>query len=403
MPDLPTFTDLFRAGRDEILSRNPRISRDAVERDGADANIIIAGASAAADQVVGSITDLAASLFLDSASGSDLDRLVFDRYGLLRKAAAAAIGSVQFSTPTPAGATFTIPTGTQLSTTDGIQYITTADGIFVAGTLGPLTVAVRSILAGANQAAKIGTITSITSQISGQPTNLVVNNIVATTGADDAESDDSLRDRARRFFTTARRGTLAALQAAALAVPGIRTATAFEAVDVSGRPARLVELVVADAFAQQFVNTSVVPPAYQIQSQLIATNVFDALSDVRPAGIFVQVTVANVILQAIQLALTFIAGADVNATALLARGTVVNYVNALPPGAPFVALNLLALIKLVPGLQFTGSELLSPAGNITPTPLQVIRTTLGLVAATAAQNNQPIITGNNPDAFVVSH
>jgi hypothetical protein len=402
VPDLPTFSDLFRAARDQILSINPKISRDAVERDGADANIIIAGASAAADQVVGQLTDLAASLFLDSAVGSSLDRLVFDRYGLLRKPASPSAGSVQFKTATPSATTFTIPSGTLLQTSDGIQFITTADGIFVAGTVGPLTVAVRSVLAGANQSAKRNAISSILSAFPSQPTNISVTNQLATAGASDAETDDSLRDRARRFFTTARRGTLAALEEAALGVAGVQKATAFEAIDASGRPARLVELVVADSFTEQFVDYTTVPPAFQAQSQLLASNVFDSLTDVRPAGTFVQVTVANVIIQAFQLALTFIAGADVNATALAARAAVVNYVNTLPPGAKFVAANLLSQLKLVTGLQFTGNELVSPPGDVAVLPLQVLRTTLGLVAAVAAQGNQPIITGTNPDAFITA-
>ena len=90
MPDFPGFSELFRVARDEILSRQARLSRDAVEREGMDANILIAGACAAADEVMGQLTTLAASLFLDSATGPALDRLVLDRYGLVKKPAAAA-------------------------------------------------------------------------------------------------------------------------------------------------------------------------------------------------------------------------------------------------------------------------------------------------------------------------
>lgn len=402
MPDFPTYSDLFRIFRDAAMKQNSRLSRDAIEREGMDANAFAAGSSAVGDEVIGQVTRLQAALFLDSATGSDLDRLVFDRYGLLRKPAGAAVGSAQFSTPTPSATTFTIPAGTLLSTSDGIQYITTSSEIFPIGTTGPLTAAVRSVLAGSNQGAKVGTITSITSQLSGAPTNLTVTNVFATAGATDAETDPSLRDRARAFFTTARRGTLAALQAAALGVTGVQTATAFDVLDALGRPARMVQLVVADTFTEQFINYTVVPPAYQTQSQLLASLVFDSLADVRAAGIFVQVYVANVVLQSVQLALTFQAGADVNQVALQARAAVVNYINALPPGQAFVYNNAEAQLKLVPGLQFTGSEIVSPLGTIQPTPLQAIRTTLGLVAAVAAQGNSPIITGTNPDAFIIA-
>ena len=265
MPDALSFSDLFRIARDEALARNAKLSRDAIEREGMDANILIAAATAMADEIGGQLADLAASLFLDSARFEDLDRLVFDRYGLSRKPAAASIGSVEFTTTVASPTTFSLPTGIVLQTATGLQFITTEASVFTSGATGPVVVAVRRTLAGIDQAAKIGAINSIVS------------------------TDDSLRERARRFFTTARKGTVAAIEAAALNVAGIQTASAFEVLDALGRPARLVQLVVADAFTQQFVNFATVPPTFETQSQAITTAVNEALADVRPAGIFVQV------------------------------------------------------------------------------------------------------------------
>lgn len=402
MPDFATFSDLFRVGRDEVLLRNGRISRDAVEREGADANILIASMAAVGDQVVGQLATVEAATFLESAQGAALERLVFDRYGLVRKPAAASLGTVQFSTTAPAPTTFTIPVGVRLQTADGVQFVTTESVIFLAGSIGPVACAARSVLAGRGQNVVASAVNSITTPISSQPPDLVVTNPFASAGGDEAENDDSLRDRARRFFTTARRGTLGALEAAALGVPGVRKASAFEVLDSLGRPARVVELVVADAFTEQFVNYDTVPPRYQVQSQLLATTVFNALAEVRPAGTFVNVLVANVVLQAFQLSLTFTAGADVNTAALQARATTVAFVNALKPGESFVLADLLAAIANVPGLAVSGNNVASPAGNVSVRPTQVLRTSLGLVAATAAQTDQPIIvTGNNPDAFIL--
>jgi uncharacterized phage protein gp47/JayE len=402
MPNFPSFSDLFRIGRDEVLSRNAQISRDAVEREGMDANILVAAAAAMGDEVVGQLVDLAAATYLDSATGQALDRLVFDRYGLVRKPAAASIGSVSFSTTAIAPVTFTIPLGAIVQTATGVQFTLTESSIFVAGSVGPLVMACRSVLAGANQNAKAGTITSIISQIVSSPTDLVVTNPYATVGADAEETDDSLRERARRFFTTARRGTMKSLEAAALGVPGIRSAAAFEVIDSLGRPARMVQLVVSDAFTEQFVSYDTVPPRYETLSQAISADVQEALADVRPAGVFVQVTVANVVIQPVQLTLAFQAGANVNSAALQARAAVVSYVNSLTPGAPFKVEDLLAVLSIVPGLAYTGNELLSPPGDVVVKPLQVIRTTLGLVSAVAAQTDQPIITGTNPDSYTAA-
>lgn len=406
MPSQPNFTQLFALARNEALLRNARLSRDAIERAGMDANVMIAAACAAGDEVSGSITDLQTALYLFSATGTDLDNLVFDRYGIIRKPDAASIGSVNFTTSTPAGSTFTIPSGTVLSSSTGTQYITTQDAIYSAGSTGPVIVMIRSALAGSGQNANANTITSIVSQITGAPNNLAVTNPLASVGSDAAETDDALRNRAQQFFVTARRGTTSAIQNAALSVPGIRTATAFEVLDALGRPARLVQLVVADAFTEQFANTSVTPPTFPALSQAITVSVQDALAEYRADGIFVQIVVANVVLQPVQLVLAFFAGVDANAVALEARATVVGYINALAPGAPFVPGDantpgtLYFQLANVPGLAFTGKEVVSPIGNVIPKSLQVIRTTLSLVAAVSAQTNVPLATGVNPDSYI---
>jgi uncharacterized phage protein gp47/JayE len=374
-----------------------------VEREGSDANILMAVAAAIGDEVIGQLATLAAGSFLDSAAGDQLDRLVFDRYGIVRKSASASLGTVQFTSAGGAGTTFTIPPGITLQTADGIQFVTAESAIFSAASFGPVNVACNSVLAGASQNVKAGAITSITKAITSQPTDLKVSNPFATAGGDDAESDDSLRDRGRRFFTTVRRGTMGALEEAALAVPGVRKATAFEVIDSLGRPARLVQLVVADAFTEQFVNYDTVPARYQVQSQLLAATVFSSLNDVRAAGTFIQVFVANVVLQAIQLSLTFNAGADVNQAALSARSAVVTYVNGLAPGSPFVLKNALDVMRLTPGLATSGNNIIAPAGDVAVKPLQVIRTSLGLVSALASQTSQPLATGSNPDSYVLAN
>jgi hypothetical protein len=403
MADFPTFNDFFRTARDETLLRNAKVSREAVEREGMDANILVASIAAVADQVTGQLAQVEAGTFIDSAVGAALDRLVFDRYGLVRKPAASSQGTVQFRTLVGAPTTFTIPIGVRLSTPDGVEFITSDSVVFLAGSMGPLACGVRSSLAGSSQNVKALAITSITTSITSQPTDLTVSNPFATAGAGDAENDASLRDRARRFFTTVRRGTLGALEEAALGVEGVTTAKAFEVIDSLGRPARLVQLVVTDAFTEQFVNYDTIPARYEVQSQLLATTVFNALAEVRPAGTFVQVIVANVVLQSFQLGLSFIAGTDVNTAALAARASMVTYVNSLVAGAPIVIKDALTILGNVSGLAPTGNSIVSPAGNVTAKPLQALRTSLALVTAVSAQTDQPIITtGNNPDAFTLA-
>jgi hypothetical protein len=399
MPDLPSFDDLFRIGRDEMLARNAKLTEAVVDTPGTETNIFNAAAAAVGDEVTGQLALVAASLFLDSATGQDLDRLVFDRYGIVRKVASAAVGSVNFSLAAPAAGAFSIPAGTVLGTSDGRQYITTVTTTFPAGTAGPITVAIRSVLAGSSQQAAIGTITSIITPITGAPAGLAVTNAVATAGATDDETDDSLRARARSFFTTARRGTIAAIQSRALDIAGVVTATAFEVLDMMGRPSRAVQLIIADQFTDSLVNLSPTPATYQTQSQILSQQVFDGLSDTRAAGIFINVRVASVVIQPVQLALSFLAGADIAATTVAARAAIVAYVNSLPSGAPMTVTSLISVLRGVQGLVVTGTEIVSPTGDVITQPLQVLRTSMAFVLAVGQLPDQAIQSTSNPDSL----
>ncbi len=401
MADFPSREDIFRIARDELLRRNGQITRATVERSGSDANILANLAVAAADEVIGQLISVCAGAYLSSARGEALDRLVFDRYGLLRKSAANSLGTVTFSTTTANPAAFTIPVGTTVSTSDGIEFLTTVATSFPVSAVGPIFVAVRSVLAGADQQAAIRTITSIVSTITGQPADLVVTNTVATAGADDAEDDDSLRDRARRFFTTAQRGTIGALEAAALAFPGVNKASAIEVLDTLGRPARFVQLVISDRFSDSLAVLNATSATFDAQSQKLATEVFLSLSSVRGAGVFVQVIVGNVVLQSVQLQLTFAAGVNADIIALTARSSMVNFINGLSPGASFVPETAItSALSSITGLIITGDEIVTPAGTVVPKSTEVIRSLLSLVTATVVQTSQPVALTTDPDAFL---
>ena len=393
--DFPTFSDFVRIARDKILSFNGRITRETIERQGSDANILVAAMAACADEVTGQLQRVAASLFLDSARGIDLDRLVADRYGIFRKPASQALGTVEFTTTAPAAGSFNIPKGTKLATADGHEHITWVDAVFTAGSTGPVAVEIRSVFSGSREQARKNTITSLVSPITGSPTDLRVTNSLATVGADDEELDDSLRDRARRVLPAARRGVLSAIEAGALATPGVRTARAIENTDVYGRAARSVQLIVTDAFTESFIDSN--PTSYQTQSQTLASEVALVLDEYRAAGIFVQIDVASVVLQAVTLALRFRAGVNVDLVALMARGAVVAKINSLRPGQSIVPSELVDAMRPISGLEITGQEILSPPGTVTAQPLQVLRTSMGLVVASTTQPDRALQGSANPD------
>lgn len=400
--DLPRFNDLFQIGARQVLVLNGQVSVAAVNRQGSDINIDVSAAAAIGDECIGQLTNVASGLFIDSAQGTLLDRVLYDRYGLLRNTAAPALGSVNFqvvngnNVPILNPGTFAIPANTVLQANTGEQFITTNNAVYVLNSPGPLVVAVQSILAGSNQQAAANTINQIVGAITGgpaAPNQLLVNNPLATAGAADDELDPAFRARGRAFFATARRGTIDAIVQGALAVAGVVSASAFEVIDGFGRPARYVQLVIADAFTNALANTSSVPPTYQAQSQQLALNVFAALSNVRAGGIYVQVTVGQVVLQPVLLALSFAAGSNVDQAALNARSAVTLYTNSLAPGVVWSRKAAQAAVAAIPGLVITGNEIYSPSGDVTPNPLQIIRTSLNLVTAAAVGTNV-VLTSN---------
>lgn len=399
--DFPTQNDLFRIAQDEILAQNGDLTLEAAQRTGTDLNILLNAGAAMGDEVVTQLVNVEAGLYLASATGAKLDRLIFDRYGLTRKQAAVARGSVEFRTTASNPAPFTIPGDTVLSTADGAQYATVGAALFPAAITGPVVVPVRSLLAGLDQQAASGAITSVITGIPGQPTDLRVTNTLATSGAANEEPDPDYRDRARRFWISARRGTAVAVEAGARAVAGVQSARAIEVVDTLGRPARIVQLVITDTFTDALVNLNANPPTYQQQSQQLAVSVFASLDEFRPIGTFIQVFVAQVIILPITLSLKFNSGADPDLTALIARATVSAYVSTLAPGQTFSRAAALTFLQAIPGLFFTGEEIASPAGDVVPRTLQVLRASLNHVTAGAVQGGTPLVATANPDAFIL--
>src|SRR5262245_31566882 len=119
---LPTRADYFNIGAEEAIARSlarpptQRIARDAVFTEGTDINIIIASASAMADEGTRHLAMECGAHFLDSAEGADLDRLVADRYGtaVQRKQPAPALVPLRFQRPNPSGAALSLPVGAKI-------------------------------------------------------------------------------------------------------------------------------------------------------------------------------------------------------------------------------------------------------------------------------------------------
>lgn len=375
MADLPNFQDLFRIGRDEALSRNDRLTLEEIERKGSDLNNLIAASAAMSDDVMGQLAQLKAEVFAGTARFDALDRLILDRYpGLVRKQASPSFGYVTFSFSPAVAAAFSIPDGTQLSTADGVQFITVGAATVAIGATSA-EVPIRSVLAGAQQKAKPGAINSLLAQIVGAPASgTTVSNTAATFGGEDRESDSDYVTRSRTYFLSQRRATKPAIEQAVLTIPGIVKCNVFENLDTLGRPIGYVQIVVADSYTEQFVTASTLPASYAAQRANLSVQITTTLEDWRAAGVGVQVVFGTVVLQSVRVALAYLPGVDQEAVKTVVLAKIIQHINGLKPGETLELNTLRQLAQTTSGVYTTGNEIVTPTGNVVPRPGEVLRT-----------------------------
>lgn len=379
MADLPTFDDLFRIGKLESLARNRKLSAKEFDRKGSDLNILTALSAAMADECVGQLANLWAASFAGTARGAALDRKITDIYpDLIRKQASPSVGYATFTFSS--GTAFSIPDGARLTTEDGIQFIVVGDTA-VSSADTSKRVPIRSSQAGVGQKAGAGKINSIMDQISGAPGNISVSNAAATFGGEDREEDSDYLVRFRLHYLAARRATKGAITAAVMGVPGVVKCTVIENLDALGRPIGYVKAVVADSYTEQFANTAVLPVTYQAQTASLSSQIENVLEEWRAAGVGVIVEIAKVVLQPVRLSLTYLAGVDEEAIRGRVLALVIQYINNLPPGTVLRLQALRDVVAPVPGLYITGSEVISPIGDVVPEVNEVLRTSSSFVRA----------------------
>ena len=370
---LPTREDYFQTGAREVFARGaarPRASRvspQAVFTEGTDINIILAACSAMADEATRHMAMRIAALYLDGAEKEDLDRLVADRFSptLVRKQASQAVVPCIFTRPIPpsAGAPITLPVGTQVRTSTGFVFELIEAANLPLNSTGPATAAAQAIQAGTAGNVAAGTIIEFV-QTPGDPTILVTNDEPAT-GGGDIETDASLRERARDFFRTARRGILEAIEFGALTVNGVMAATAEELLDTSGLPNGFVRVFIADNTGQS--NT------------VLAQGVRNALREFRAAGIVVDVLTTVPRYETIAYQVAFRSGVDTRQAIQQLKSLTVNAVNLLAPQEPLQRSMLFALARSIPGSIVADNAVQVPAGDVFPSSGQVIKTTFDRV------------------------
>jgi uncharacterized phage protein gp47/JayE len=371
--ELPTRAEYFTIGANEALARaearpaTERVSAEQLFVEGSDANIQNAAASAMADEVTRQVGIGLKDLLLQSAEGIELDRLVADRYSptIVRHEATPAVVDLELSRAAGAFPAMVLPVGTVVRSEGGIEFATTVVATMAAASLGPVTVRAQAVQAGLEGNVARRTLTAFAT--TPPDPNLLVTNPDVAAGGDAQETDSRLRERARSFYSTARRGTLGAIEFGALTVAGVRQATAVELLDDAGDPTGHVDLYIADAQGQG-------------NAALVAA-VDIALVEWRAAGIIVAVSSATPVFQAITLLLRFEAGIDSTLAFAAVRDAMVARVNTLRPRATLTETLIRGVADSVEGVIVLDDAIVVPVGDVVPTGSQVIRTTADLVTA----------------------
>lgn len=359
MADAPSARDLFEAGKREALIGPTRFDPAVVDLDGSDINVILRVAAAMGEEVSRFVVVSLTALAIGTARGDDLDRLVYDLYGMLRQESSPAVATLSLARAGLVG--FTVPAESTFATEDGETFRTLQDVVFPAGVLGPFLVPATNVRTGPKGNVPAGSIYRVLRPQA--DTSLTCTNPEPAAGGGDQETDDALRDRARQFFTTARRGTMAAIEFGAREVPGVQEATAIELITPDTQlPGYRVALHVADANGQA--------------NSALAERVRVNLQEYRALGVPALVVAA--IPQYVDVRATglqFVAGYNTGSVLQQARQAVLGVVNGTGPGLPLRRNNILTALGGVAGLIVPAGALVEPAGDVVPVAGTIIRTT----------------------------
>jgi uncharacterized phage protein gp47/JayE len=359
---VPSYEDFFGAYERAVTLYQGKVTIDAVRAVGSNANLIGVGGATMAQELALWAQGEFAGMFLSTAikrGGEVLERWVFDRYGLRRRKASAAVVPLSFARQGSAG--FTIPAGFLVSTPGGVVFETLNDLPVPPNVLGPFGVNAVAQVVGTAGNVSVNTITQIVAPIS-DDTTLAVRNIENAAGGTEDQTDTEFVALAQEFYVAEQRGTETAVKAAALNVPGVASAETSEPVDGAGDPAGYGLITIADGNGGG--------------NSVLAANVQFALRGYRGLGVPIFVVAGTPIYVDVEInGLAFQAGFDSTTILAAARVRIVAVINALAPGQRLEVAALYAALKATPGLIVPLGSIVEPAGDIVPNTGFVLRTT----------------------------
>ena len=223
----PTHDELYAIGEAKVKTDETSLS----VLPGDISDLLLLGASAMADHIVGWVDRRIAATYMDGAQREQLDRLIDDHFGLPRNEAVRAYGTVDISRLTAAAGSGTILAGTVVATDydalgASVEYVTLVDQPWGPAQTGTQTVAVEAIYPGRAGNADPNRVRRIVTSL--WDSTFTITNPTAIAGGADDETDPAYRERSRGYNATIRRATLAALELGAKSTAGVVLATVHE-------------------------------------------------------------------------------------------------------------------------------------------------------------------------------
>lgn len=232
--EIPSQQDLYELFKNELQTRAPQITDF---EEGSIADSLAGATSVGGQELLKVMVQFFGKTFFNTANGpevtgssDDLEFLAVDHFGqsFARPEATPAVGTVEFTRPTTGAGNVLIPAGTIVKTNkdaDGNEQRFTVDSDVTMIGLS-VNANVTAEVAGTEGNVGVNTVINIESALTDG--TIVVNNSVAFSGGAAEQTDTEYREFIRNNVELIRGATKAAIQAAALNVSGVDSATAVE-------------------------------------------------------------------------------------------------------------------------------------------------------------------------------
>jgi hypothetical protein len=368
--DLPTRAQIFSAGRayvkqQALINANVRITPAIVDVAGSDVNLLLGTGSVMGEQLTAAFAKCMQALFIGTARGAALDRVIYDRFQITRNPSNAATVDLVLQRPTDGAGGGVLAAGSRITTPGGNVFSLQTDITFGATDLIQPAEGFAAIV-GPDQNVLAGTLTAwIDSPFD---STITVTNPGPAAGGTAGESDDQFKGRALAYFLSIRRGILAAIQVAATTLDpsnpsksllGVSIATAYEIVNPGNAlPAGAVQLIIGDDNGNA--------------SQAMVQAVINNLLFFRSAGIPVFVSGGQVQFEQVIYDLEFAAGIDTVAASQQVAAVAVAITQFNQPGQNLLRSSLFSAARAVPGVIVPATAVVAPVGDVVPPNINTI-------------------------------